>query len=112
MSKGGARLGYARQTTSLIHGAVTACSIFAQCRRRVSLALVLSGCSAAPSQNVLGSFFPSWILCGVVGVAIAVVARRVLVSTAVDQYLLLPVVTYFAIAIAGSMLAWLFWFGR
>src|SRR5277367_2044573 len=30
--------------------------------------LLIAGCSRAPTFNILGSFFPSWILCGVIGI--------------------------------------------
>ncbi len=101
-----------RKIASVIYAAKRLESIVAQFRCRVPLALTLSACSPAPSQDVFGSFFPSWILCGVIGVAVAVGARQVLVSTALDQHLLMPAITYFSVAIAASMLAWLFWFGR
>ncbi len=112
MGRDGMLCGSSRKAAAVRHAAERLYSIVMQSWRRVSLALTLSACSPAPSQVVLGSFFPSWILCGVIGVAIAVGARQVLVSTAVDQHLLLPAITYFAVAIAASMLAWLFWFGR
>jgi len=30
----------------------------------------LTGCSFSPSVNVMGSYFPAWILCCIVGVAV------------------------------------------
>ena len=38
-----------------------------------------TGCTRAPSFNILGSFFPSWILCGVIGIVLTVVVRVFLV---------------------------------
>ena len=35
----------------------------------------VGGCSRVPSFNILGSFFPAWILCGVIGILLAVVVR-------------------------------------
>ena len=32
---------------------------------------VLAGCGAAPSLTVVGSYFPAWLACGVIGVVAA-----------------------------------------
>jgi hypothetical protein len=43
----------------------------------------LSGCSAggAPSFDLFGAFFPAWLLCGVIGIAAAGVARVAFISS-------------------------------
>lgn len=42
----------------------------------LSMAIVgLSGCSFSPSVNIAGSYFPAWILCCFVGVAVAAFAH-------------------------------------
>jgi hypothetical protein len=74
--------------------------------------LVLPACSPATSQDVAGSFFPSWLLCIGIGIALAIGIRQVLVLTEVSNYVFMPVLTYFAVAAAASMLVWLFWFGH
>ena len=38
------------------------------------------GCGVSPSVNVLGSFFPAWLISIVVGVILTVVVRQVLVA--------------------------------
>ena len=38
----------------------------------IAAMLLNTGCSRAPSFNILGSFFPAWLLCGIVGIALAV----------------------------------------
>jgi hypothetical protein len=30
---------------------------------------LLNGCDGAPSRNILGSYFPSWMVCALVGIA-------------------------------------------
>jgi hypothetical protein len=51
-------------------------------RKRASLvtvaSLVLSGCGRAPSIDVIGSFFPVWMLCLTISVALAFVIRYLL----------------------------------
>ena len=76
------------------------------------LPLLVSACSAAPSQDILGSFFPSWMLCGVIGILAAVLLRQALVFAGIDQHVVLPLLTYAAVAGAVTMLIWLVWFGH
>jgi hypothetical protein len=74
----------------------------------------LSGCSrgSAPSFDVFGAFFPAWLLCGVIGIAGAVVARIVFVSTGLANAL--PYQLAFCAAIGGiaALLVWLVGFGH
>ncbi len=57
-------------------------------RAGASLSLVLlMGCRGAPSINLLGSFFPAWMLCAGVGVAVSVALRQVFIKTEIDQHL-------------------------
>jgi hypothetical protein len=53
----------------------------------VPLILTATGCSRAPTFNILGSFFPSWILCGVLGILLAVLVRVVFVRTKLEEEL-------------------------
>ena len=47
----------------------------------VSLAAIwLAGCARAPSFDILGSFFPAWLLCLAVGVLLAFAARWLMLS--------------------------------
>ena len=39
------------------------------------LSLSCSGCNGAPAIEVLGSFFPAWMVCIIVGVVLAFVIR-------------------------------------
>ncbi len=71
----------------------------------------MSGCSAAPSQDILGSFFPAWMLCVAVGVLAAVLCRRLLAAVGLSDHLLVPPLTYLALAVAVTLLTWLVWFG-
>ncbi len=42
------------------------------------ISLLCGGCSGAPSVDVIGSFFPAWMVCIIVAVALAFVVRYVL----------------------------------
>jgi len=85
-----------------------------RCRRRASGASVtvltsLAGCAAAPSQNILGSYFPSWMICALAGGGAAIVARQLLVAVGIDKTLPVPVVVYLALAVAFAFAVWLLW---
>ena len=71
--------------------------------------LFLAGCSSAPSRNILGSYFPSWMICALVGMTAAVALRVVLAKLGIDAEVPAPVVTYLAFATAVSLGMWLLW---
>ena len=73
--------------------------------------LGLTGCSEAPSQDILGSYFPSWMLCALCGLILAVVAKQVFASIGVDEALPVPLLVYLALAIAFAFATWLAWLG-
>ena len=73
------------------------------------LLLVLTGCSSAPSRNILGSYFPSWMICALVGLGATVALRVVLAKLGIDAELPIPIVTYLAFATAISLAMWLLW---
>jgi len=75
-------------------------------------ALCLAGCSTSPAQDMFGSFFPAWMLCTAAGIASAVILRQVLSALGINQYLIAPPLTYLCIAVAGTLLVWLLWFGH
>jgi len=81
-------------------------------RGRVSAAAaltLLSGCSSAPSRNILGSYFPSWMICALIGLAATVAVRAVLAKAGIDEELPMPIVVYLAFATAFSLAVWLLW---
>jgi hypothetical protein len=76
--------------------------------------MTLTGCSAggAPSFDLFGAFFPAWLLCGTVGIAGAVVARVVFVSTGLANTLPYQLAVCTAIGVITALLVWLVGFGR
>lgn len=63
----------------------------------------------APTTNVFGSYFPSWMLCVLGGIAATVVVRQILVRTHFDRRLPAPVLIYLAMIVLFSLAAWLTW---
>ena len=72
---------------------------------------LLGGCSSAPSRNILGSYFPSWMICALVGMSATVAVRALLVKAGIDGEVPMPVVVYLAMATAFSLAVWLMWLG-
>jgi YtcA family len=72
----------------------------------------LAGCSASPAQDMLGSFFPAWMLCAAAGIVIAIILSQLFGVLGLNRYLLAPPLTYLCIAVAGTLLVWLLWFGH
>jgi hypothetical protein len=54
--------------------------------------LALSGCAHAPSINILGSFFPSWMLCGLIGIVLTVLVRLWFLRIKLEPELISPLV--------------------
>ncbi len=82
--------------------------------RATSLALpfLLTACNHAPQQDVLGSFFPAWMLCAALGVLVTIIVRAVLGLVEINAYVPVPPMTYLCCAALVTMLVWLGWFGQ
>jgi len=72
--------------------------------------IFLTGCMAAPSINLVGSFFPAWMLCVAIGVIGVLILRRVFVRTEIEAHLgILPLV-YFCLWVVITLSSWLLFF--
>jgi len=76
----------------------------------VLFATAISGCGRAPTFNILGSFFPSWLICLVAGVILAAIANRIFIRLALDKEILWPVVVYPCLALLFACALWLILF--
>jgi hypothetical protein len=79
---------------------------------RVAIALPVAGCSYSPTIHLLGSYFPAWMLCAVIGIVSSVVIRQILAMAGINDYVVAPLLTYAALAVSATLLAWLLWFGH
>ena len=66
--------------------------------------------SAAPMQNIMGSFFPSWMLCAIAGIVVMVAVRQALVVLHVHENLPVSLLTYLAVALIIACVIWLVFF--
>ena len=79
---------------------------------RVAIALPVAARSRSPTMDVLGSYFPAWMLCAVIGIVAAVIIRQILAVAGINDYVVAPPLTYVALAVPATLLAWLLWFGH
>ena len=63
-----------------------------------------------PQINVIGSFFPSWMLCALIGIVVTLLARRLLVRTGVDPYVGPPALVYASLAVLVTLGLWVAFF--
>jgi hypothetical protein len=75
-----------------------------------ALLLLATGCSRAPTFNLLGSFFPAWILCGVIGIVLTVAVRMILVRIDFEKELSPLIVVYPCMAAFFTFTLWLLFF--
>ena len=61
----------------------------------------------APSVDILGSFFPAWLLCILAGIALTVVARQVFAATGVTRHVAPAALVYPALACFLTFATWL-----
>jgi YtcA family len=74
-------------------------------------ALFAAGCSRAPSFNILGSFFPAWIGCGIIGILLASLVRWWFVRIKLEDHLLWPLIlVYPCLTAFFTFTLWLLFF--
>jgi hypothetical protein len=72
--------------------------------------LPLAGCQQAPSFNILGSFFPAWLICLTLGILLAAGTRFLLLAVHLEEALSPPVVMYPCLAALFTFALWLLFF--
>jgi len=70
----------------------------------------LGGCERVPSVNVLGAYFPSWMLCILVGIALTLIARQALAAVGLEPSIGPLGLVYPALALAFTLATWLAFF--
>jgi len=76
-----------------------------------AIAIGVAGCGVSPSVNVLGSFFPAWLISIVVGVILTVVVRQVLIAIDVAADLRPAALVYPCLVGLLTLATWLVVFG-
>jgi len=72
--------------------------------------MLLLGCSRAPTFNILGSFFPAWILCGLIGIVATSIIRVFFVRWNFEKELTPLLLVYPCLAAFITFTCWLLFF--
>jgi hypothetical protein len=77
----------------------------------LAVPFALTGCQRAPSFSIVGSFFPDWILCSVLGIVAASLAHGLFVRLKLERDIQPTVLIYPCIAVSCAVTLWLILFG-
>jgi hypothetical protein len=67
--------------------------------------LLLASCSRAPSFDILGSYFPAWLICLTLGILLTLLARWLLLRLQIE--VVLPVLVYPSLTALFTFALWL-----
>ena len=74
--------------------------------------LVLCGCQYAPNISILGSFFPAWLLCVVIGIVLAALTRWLLVRMKLATEIPWTILVYPSLTLFFACILWLIFFSE
>jgi len=69
---------------------------------------LLSGCSRSPTFDIVGSFFPAWLVCLFLGILLAALTHWLLLRRNIA--VVFPVLVYPSLAALFTFLLWLLFF--
>lgn len=78
----------------------------------LSTCLLLAGCHSthSPTVDVIGSYFPAWIVCIVIGLVLTIIARQVFIVFKVDKHLYPAPLVYLCLMVCFTLVVWLMFF--
>ena len=77
------------------------------------IGLMMTGCAAddhSPTLDILGSYFPAWIVCIVLGLALTLITRQVLIGFKVNSHLHPAPLVYVCMLVFFTLVLWLAFF--
>jgi hypothetical protein len=77
------------------------------------MGLMLTGCGVddhSPTVDIIGSYFPAWIICIVLGLALTLITRQVLIGLKVNTYLHPAFLVYISMLVFFTLILWLAFF--
>ena len=69
---------------------------------------LLAGCSRDPSVDILGSFFPAWLVCFIVAIVLAALVRLALLR--LQMKVALPMLLYPSLTALVTFVLWLIFY--
>lgn len=73
-------------------------------------AFLAGGCAYSPSIDVLGSYFPAWMACIVIGLFITLIVRLLLIGFGIHHYMRLKLLVFSCMLIFFTLTVWLLFF--
>ena len=75
----------------------------------VAAGVLLAGCQTnhAPTIDVLGSYFPAWIICIVIGLLLTAFARLLLIRARLNPHLRPVPLVYLCLMVGFALILWL-----
>ena len=73
-------------------------------------ALGVAGCD--PVVDIAGADFPAWLLCAIVGIALAAIIRMLFAATRIEPHLGPLTIVYPCLALLLSCVVWIVFFNR
>jgi hypothetical protein len=77
---------------------------------RLMLALSCAGCNGAPAIDVLGSFFPAWMVCIIAAVVLAFMVRYLLLKYQLESEVGHVAIFYPCVVVFFACGLWMFFF--
>ena len=71
--------------------------------------LMLASCSRAPSIDILGSYFPAWLICLALAILLTFLARWLLLRLQIP--VVLPILVYPGLTALFTFALWLLFYG-
>jgi fructose-specific phosphotransferase system IIC component len=73
------------------------------------LGCAVTGCSRAPTYDILGSLFPAWLVCLTAGILLTILARWLFLRAKIP--IVYPILVYPSMTALFTFLLWLMIFG-
>jgi hypothetical protein len=76
-------------------------------------AFFLAGCHAdahSPTIDIIGSYFPAWVVCIVLGLALTLITRQIFIAAKVNAHLHPIALVYLCLMIFYTLAIWLLFF--
>ncbi len=71
--------------------------------------LSLTGCGGAPSITIAGAYFPAWLLCALIAVLAAVMARSLMLVSGLANHIPYQLAVCSSIGVIAGLVMWQLW---